>query len=142
MVSMDYVSLFREVDEEKTIKNAKKVLRSLPRLARVAGKSLGELKSPSSDGMPKSPNFENTLETRIVAKLTAEQVVKRSIEAISHCDEVSKTILSNLYLDGYTDTMCYMDTGYSRSYYFDHAKPVAILQFADAYLLDDLHIYK
>jgi len=110
-------------------------------MIRTSGQDITGLKSPSMDGMPKAPGFNNNADSTIVRRVTAEQIVKRTIEAIGHCDNTSKDVLSYLYLDNYTDTMCYMDLGYSESYYFHKVKPAALLEFADAYLLDDLHIY-
>lgn len=136
-------SLFPEIDTEATIRNCKHHLtRILPKMVRTSGESLNQLRSPSMDGMPKAESVSNNADVTIVRRVYAEQVVKRTIEAISRCDEKSKEVLDMLYLQDYTDTMCYMSIGYSRGHYFDHVKPEALLQFADAYLLDDLHIYK
>ncbi|MGF7436303.1 ArpU family phage packaging/lysis transcriptional regulator [Lentilactobacillus senioris] len=136
-------SLFPEVNREATINNCKHFFNvTFPRMVRISGVSVAILKSPSSDGMPKTQNTENSMERRIVQRLTAEQIVKRTIEAISHCDQRSKEVLDLLYLEDYSDTMCFMHIGYSRSHYFDVVKPEALLQFADCYMMDDLHIYK
>lgn len=145
--SMD--SLFPPVNEKATIKNCQRFLtRVFPRMYRVSGLSSGNydeliagLKSPSMDGMPKPPSRQNNADVIIVRRVYAQQVVRHTIQAISRCDNTSKDVLSQRYLDNYTDTMCYMAIGYSRSHYFDVIKPAALLQFADAYLLDDLHIY-
>lgn len=138
-----FLGLFPEVDKEATIKNCKYHLtRILPKMIRASGESINQLRSPSMDGMPRPSSISNNADITIVRRVYAQQVVKRTIEAISHCDEKSKEVLDMLYLQNYTDTMCYMSIGYSRGHYFDHVKPAALLQFADAYLLDDLHIYK
>lgn len=143
MDQVEFTSLFPEIDEEATINNCKKHLAVIfPKMLRVSGLSAANLKSPEMSDMPKAPASGNSMERRIYQRLYAEQVVKRTIEAISHCDQRSKEVLSSLYLDGYTDTMCYMHIGYSRSHYFDVVKPEALLQFADCYMLEDLHIEK
>lgn len=143
-------SLFPQVDRDRTVENCKHFLGSLfPRMLRASGLTsanydamIAGLKSPAMDGMPKSPTKLNNADATIVRRVYAQQIVKRTVEAIDRCDNVSKELLSMRYLDNYTDTMCYMTIGYSRSHYFDHIKPSALLQFADTYLLDDLHIYK
>lgn len=135
--------LFPVVDENATIKKCKHHLtRTLPKMIRVSGRSLNELRSPSMDGMPKSPSVENNADITIVRRVYAQEIVKRTIQAISRCDAKSKEVLDMLYLQDYSDTMCYMEIGYSRGHYFDHIKPGALLQFADAYYLDDLHVYE
>ncbi|WP_279577461.1 hypothetical protein [Lactiplantibacillus plantarum] len=35
-----------------------------------------------------------------------------------------------------------MDIGYSKTQYFDRWKPLAMLQFAQSYYLEDLNIYQ
>lgn len=135
-------SLFPEVDEKATAQNVSKFLsRTLPKMVRVSGQSLSELRSPSYDGMPKGKGGGDP-DARIVRRLYAEQVVRRSIEAMSHCDRDCQKILDLLYLEEYSDTMCYMAIGYSESSYFHDWKPRALLQFADCYLLEDLHVFK
>lgn len=142
--------LFPEVDRDKTIKNCKHHLsRELPKMIRISGLNRSEyenmvdgLRSPSMNGMPKAQSATNNADVTIVRRVYAQEVVKRTVQAISRCDAKSKEILDMLYLQDYSDTMCYMEIGYSKGHYFDHIKPVALLEFADAYLLDDLHIYK
>lgn len=135
-------SLFPELDREATINQCKHFLAvTLPAMIRNSGHSISELKAVQMDGMPKSPSSENTADRRIVQRLFAEQVVKRTMEAFSHCSETSKQVLSMLYIEGYTDGMCYRAIGYEKTQYFDRVKPRALLEFADTYMLDDLHIY-
>lgn len=146
-------SLFPTIDRSKTIAHCKHFLAvTFPSMIRRSGMNepsqteyeemISGLKSPSMDGMPKAASAENHQDVTIIRRLYAQQVVKRTVEAISHCDQKSKEVLSQLYLDHFTDTMCWMNIGYSKSQYFDQIKPEALLQFADAYLLDDLHIYE
>jgi len=136
-------SLFPEVDERATVQNVTHFLAvMLPKMVRVSGQSMSELRSPSYDGMPKSQPSGNATDARIVRRLYSEQVVKRTLEAIKHCDKDCRNILDELYLQELSDTMCFMDLGLSESSYFHVWKPKALLQFADCYMLDDLHIFK
>lgn len=146
-------SLFPTIDRGKTIASCKHFLSvTFPSMLRRSGlnepsqtdyeEMISGLKSPSLDGMPKAQSSSNNQDVTIIRRLYAQEVVKRTIEAVGRCDQKSKEVLSLLYLDHYTDTMCWMTIGYSKSQYFDYVKPDALLQFADAYLLDDLHIYE
>ncbi|BDZ31246.1 transcriptional regulator [Lactiplantibacillus brownii] len=138
-----FEELFPPVDEKKTIKNVQHFLgRTLPQMIRISGHSVADLRSPSMDGMPKSAPAGNGAEERITRRLYAEQIVKQSIIAMNHCDHNCQEILDQLYLQDYSDTMCYVGIGYSKSQYFDHWKPLACLQFAESYMLDDLFIYE
>lgn len=142
-------SLFPPIDEEGTISNCKRfLLRVFPRMLRISGLNSGNydeliagLQSPKMDGMPKAPNHANNSDISIVRRVYAQQIVQMTVKAMGKCSATSKNVLSMLYLDGYTDTMCLLAVGYSHSQYFDKVKPKAILEFADVYELDDLHIY-
>lgn len=135
--------IFPQVDEAKTIKQVRNFLdNKLPQAVRASGHSITDLKSPSMDGMPKSAPFGNSIEDRITRHLYAEEIVKQTIQAIACCDHECQEILDRLYLQGYSDTMCYMDIGYSKTQYFSKWKPLAMLQFAQSYLLEDLNIYQ
>lgn len=136
-------TLFPEIDEHATIKKVRHFLdRVLPQAVRASGYSVADLRSPSMDGMPKSAPAGNGAEQRITRRLYAEQIVRQSIVAMSHCDHECQVILDQLYLQGYSDTMCYMSIGYGKSQYFDKWKPLAMLQFAQCYMLEDLNIYE
>jgi len=140
---MDMGTLFPVVDAKATIQNVTHFLAvTLPKMVRVSGQSMTDLKSPTYDGMPKAMPAGNAAEARIVRRLYAEQIVKRTVVAIKHCSQDSQSILSSLYLQGDTDTMCFMELGFSESSYFHVRKPQALLEFADCYMLDDLHIFE
>ncbi|AYM03132.1 ArpU family phage packaging/lysis transcriptional regulator [Levilactobacillus yiduensis] len=141
--NMNMGSLFPEVDVGATLQNVTHFLSVvLPKMVRVSGQSMTDLKSPSYDGMPKSQPSGNSTDARIVRRLYAEQIVKQTVVAIKHCGQDSRSILSSLYLQGDTDTMCFMELGFSESSYFHVRKPQALLEFADCYMLDDLHIFE
>lgn len=87
-----------------------------------------------------APASGNSNDARIVQKMYAQEVIKQTIEAIGKCDKECREILDMLYLQDYTDTMCYLDLGYSESTYSHSKKPKALLQFADVYLMEDLRV--
>lgn len=135
--------IFPPIDEDKTIKQVRNFLdKKLPQAVRASGHSITDLKSPSMDGMPKSSPFGNSIEDRITRHLYAEEIVRQTVQAIACCDHECQEILDRLYLRGYSDTMCYMDIGYSKTQYFSRWKPLSMLQFAQSYFLEDLNIYQ
>ena len=136
-------NIFPPIDRDKTIKQVRNFLdKKLPQAVRASGHSVTDLKSPSMDGMPKSASVGNSIEDRITRRLYAEEIVKQTIQAMTCCDHECQEILDRLYLQGYSDTMCYMDIGYSKTQYFSRWKPLAMLQFAQSYLLEDLNVYQ
>ena len=106
----------------------------------MAGKELANIQSPQITDMPKGAPAGNPLEQRIIQRSYAQQVVKATVDAIYRCDAFSREVLDLLYLQGYSDSACYMAIGYQRSQYFQRIKPKALRQFAEAYALDDLEI--
>ncbi|MEK2552519.1 ArpU family phage packaging/lysis transcriptional regulator [Lactiplantibacillus plantarum] len=140
---MNYGSLFPEVDEKKTIANVKKFLSvELPKMERVSHQNITNLKSPIISDLPKAPTNGNKAEITIYRKLYAEQVVKRISEAINGCDHISQVLLNRLFVDksAIYDYQLMNELGYGNDRYYFY-KNRACLQFADAYLLDDLHSY-
>lgn len=135
--------VFPEINEQKTRQKVSSFLsRTLPRMIRISSKPLTELRSQRLDGMPKASSNSNDSDRRIVQHLYAEEVVKQVKQAISQCDQESQKILNMLYFKGYSDTQCYMALGRSESSMSHVYKPQALLEFADCYFLDDLHVYQ
>ena len=134
--------LGNDIDYKATEANVKHFLtRVYPRAKRMAGKELANIQSPQITDMPKGALAGNPLEQRIIQRSYAQQVVKATVDAIYRCDAFSREVLDLLYLQGYSDSACYMAIGYQRSQYFKRIKPKALRQFAEAYALDDLEIH-
>ncbi|WP_143463361.1 ArpU family phage packaging/lysis transcriptional regulator [Levilactobacillus enshiensis] len=139
--SMNMSDIFPKIDKQATCHKVANFLKwTLPRMVRIAGKSLTDLRSPNYDGMPKATASGNSTDARIVEKLYAQEVIKRTAEAMGHCDKDCREVLDMLYLQDYSDTMCYMAIGYSKSSFSHDKKPQALLQFADCYMLEDLRV--
>ncbi|AWP46330.1 transcriptional regulator [Levilactobacillus brevis] len=133
--------VFPKIDKQATCHKVASFLKwTLPRMVLIAGKSLTDLRSPNYDGMPKAPASGNSNDARIVQKMYAQEVIKQTVEAMGKCDKECRELLDMLYLQDYTDTMCYLDLGYSESTYSHSKKPKALLQFADVYLMEDLRV--
>lgn len=131
------------IDEKATEENVKKFLgREYPRMKRIAGQDNTGISSPSFDGMPKGRNAGNSVERRLVQSIYARQVVQAVGNAIHACDAFSCKVLTLLYIEGRSDTETYLEIGYQKRNYYQRIKPRALLEFAEAYMLDDLKIYK
>lgn len=139
--SMSRDDIFPKIDKQATCHKVANFLKwTLPRMVRIAGKSLTDLRSPNFDGMPKASASGNSNDALIVQDLYAQEVIRECVKAISHCDKDCRDILDMLYLQDYSDTMCYMAIGYSKSSFSHDKKPTALLQFADCYKLEDLRV--
>ncbi|WP_251548310.1 ArpU family phage packaging/lysis transcriptional regulator [Limosilactobacillus caecicola] len=131
------------VDKKATQENVKHFLQDeYPRMQRMAGRDNTGISSPSMDGMPKGSNYGNSVERRLVQSIYAKQVVREVRSAINDCDAFSSKVLTMLYLEGRSDTQTYLEIGYQERNYYKRIKPRALLEFAEAYMLDDLKIYK
>lgn len=98
--------LLPEIDQNKSRKKARKVLIPYRRLARIAGRSLTDIKSPFISDMPKGIPFGNSQENANVdvdsARLEVEEI-ERAVTTLSRdCFEViyftylSKEIHTNI----------------------------------------------
>lgn len=142
--NINMAALFPEIDENETASKVMDFFKvTYPKMRRVAGRNVTDLKSPMISDMPKAAPIGNTTEETIIRRMVAGQVVNQTREAIYHCDNKSSTILKLLYLtDGqYTDEQVWQRIGYEKTQYY-YYKKIALLCFADAYLLEDLHCYK
>ena len=142
--TIDMAALFPEIDENKTASKVMRFLKTVfPRMLRTSGRSITDLKSPVISDMPKGNSFDNQAEETINRRMVADQIVRQTWDAVYHCDVKSKTILELLYLTScqYGDEQVWEHIGYEKTQYY-YYKKIALLNFADAYLLEDLHCYK
>ena len=72
--------LLPELDDKATRRNARAVLNRFRSYARMAGRPLVEIKSPTIDDMPKAQAYDNSAEKRIVGVINAQV----EIEKIQH----------------------------------------------------------
>lgn len=86
--------LLPEIDSKQTKKNAKKVLNQYRGLARIAGRSLTDIKSPSVTGMPKVTSFGNSKEIKNTNVLSATIEIEDVEQAVSN---LSKECLEVIY---------------------------------------------
>lgn len=84
--------LLPEIDQNKSRKKARKVLIPYRRLARIAGRSLTDIKSPVISDMPKGTPFGNSQENANVdvdsARLEVEEIERAVTTLSKECFEV------------------------------------------------------
>lgn len=137
MYKMD--ELFPQVDEKKTVAKVKHFLKhSLPKMQRYSHKDISGIKPPIITDMPRGGSVGNKVEETITQRLYAGQVVERSREAIACCDAISRQILWAVYVKENTITAAQLESGYGETR-FRYYKNRACLQFADAFMVEDLH---
>lgn len=142
--TIDMAALFPEISEKATVNKVIEFFKkTFPRMVRTAGQNITDLKSPVISDIPKGNTIGNTAESAITRRMAATQIVEQTRQAISHCDYRSQQIMQMLYLSDskYYDYQVQEKIGYQETQYF-YYKNRALLSFADAYLLDDLHVYK
>jgi ArpU family phage transcriptional regulator len=129
-----------DVNEDAVIEAAKHELNKCGRLMRTAGKRMSELKSPVFDAQPKSPSYSNHVEERMAKRLDAENELRDILMAIQLCDNKSKQILFDLYVDPneYSDLEAMDRLGYQSTQYF-YYKRRALLRFAEGYKQGDIY---
>lgn len=144
-------SILPVVDESATIKNVANFLtKNLPKMARIGGYGMAGIKDLNASELPTElPNRDENI--TIARYKTAQMIVKQTLTAIEAIrdipikgkhNETCYIILKKRYVDECSDGEVCEATGYSKSTYFATWKPRALLQFADCYLLADLHVFK
>lgn len=140
MVSFN--ELFPQVDEKATIDKVKHFFQvQLPTMQRYSHRNVSGIKSPVITDMPKGGSVNNQMEETLTQRLYAEQVVARCREAIDCCDAISQKILWSIYVKENTVTAAQLESGYGETR-FRYYKNRACLQFADAFMIEDLHEFK
>ncbi|WP_390410112.1 ArpU family phage packaging/lysis transcriptional regulator [Lacticaseibacillus jixiensis] len=95
------MALFPEIDEKASCDKARQKLKEYRHYARLAGRPLTDLKSPSMDGMPKAQSFQNGTEAALVARLDkvldAEAHLGVIDNALALCKFQSKWLLYFCY---------------------------------------------
>ena len=142
MYKMD--ELFPQVDEKKTVAKVKHFLKhSLPKMQRYSHKDISGIKSPIITDMPKGSSVGNQAEEAITQIVYAEQVINSVVAALKSCDVVSRKLLIDVYI-GNSKTPDYSEMealGYEKTRY-QFYKNRACLQFADSFMIEDLHVFK
>ena len=142
MYNMD--ELFPQVDEKATVNKVKHFLKhSIPQMQRYSHKDISGIKSPIITDMPKGSSVGNQAQEAITQIVYAEQVINSVVAALKSCDTISRKLLIDVYI-GNSKTPDYSEMeelGYEKTRY-QFYKNRACLQFADSFMIEDLHVFK
>ncbi|UTB76380.1 hypothetical protein A4W74_06625 [Latilactobacillus curvatus] len=142
MYKMD--DLFPQVDEKATVNKVKHFLKhTLPQMQRYSHKDISGIKSPIITDMPKGGSVGNQAEETITQRVYAGQVINSVVAALKSCDVVSRKLLIDVYVSS-SKTPDYLEMealGYEKTRY-QFYKNRACLQFADSFMIADLHVFK
>ena len=142
MYKMD--ELFPQVDEKATVNKVKHFLKhSLPQMQRYSHKDISGIKSPIITDMPKGSSVGNQAQEAITQIVYAEQVINSVVAALKSCDTISRKLLIDVYV-GKSKMPDYLEMealGYEKTRY-QFYKNRACLQFADSFMIEDLHVFK
>lgn len=142
MYKMD--DLFPQVDEKATVNKVKHFLKhTLPQMQRYSHKDISGIKSPIITDMPKGGSVGNQAEETITQRVYAAQVINSVVAALKSCDVIGRKLLIDVYI-GKSKTPDYLEMealGYEKTRY-QFYKNRACLQFADSFMIEDLHVFK
>lgn len=138
------MQLFPEVDEKKTIRNAKNFLtKQLPKMMSQARISSLSIQSPAISDMPSGGMHGNSNENKVVTMIQRQRDVKEVADTIRGMNKLQAYIINAVYLEGKQDWKVAQEIGYSQSRYHD-LKNLALINFAcalDVYDVD-LTVYE
>ncbi|POH18752.1 ArpU family phage packaging/lysis transcriptional regulator [Fructilactobacillus sanfranciscensis] len=126
------MQLFPEVDEKRTIRNAKNFLKKqLPKMMIQARVSSLSLKSPVISDMPSGSSCGNSNESKLVLVIQRQEDVKEVVRTIKGMNKLQAYIINAVYLENREDWKVAREIGYSQSRYHD-LKNLALINFACA----------
>ena len=132
-----------ELDREATIDKVKHFFEvEYPAAERRAGQDVTGLSSPAITGMPKGSAVGNATENRLVNRIYCRQVASAVPLAINYCTKWSRTLLTFLYIDHRDDGYCIIHLPFSESWYYKTLKPKALIEFAEAYPIEELLVFQ
>lgn len=142
---MDLINLFPILDEQATAAKVRSFFaKDFERLLRLADEQPSFFRSPSYDGMPKSPSVTNHQEEVAVEWLTSDSLLAKSIlkdvdTAITHCTYLNQTILFYRYIKCWPDWKVAQKVQYSTTRYTE-LKVVALVEFAERLCVQKNHV--
>ena len=142
--NLEQLTVFgNELDVEKTLDNVKHFFEvDYPAAKRRAHRDMTGVGSPAITGMPKGTAKGNATEERLVNYAYCKQVVAATPLAIDDCTKWSRKILKWLYLNREDDAYCIVNLPYSEKWYYKKLKPTAMIEFAEAYPIEELLAFK
>ncbi|WP_179395042.1 ArpU family phage packaging/lysis transcriptional regulator [Lacticaseibacillus absianus] len=129
------MGLVPDIDEQASRDKARDVLRDFRRVARMAGRPLVDIKSPTVSDMPKATPFGNQTESKLTETFDARQSIDTIIRAMALLPAQSYWVLYYSYctpeeLSQY-EIQVRMNT--TSDNVVDYLKRKALLEFAEAY---------
>lgn len=126
------MQLFPEVDEKRTIRNAKNFLKKqLPKMMIQASVASLSLKSPVISDMPSGSSCGNSNESKYNYMLQRQEEVQDVLNAIKAIKQIEQDILNSVYIEGKADWVVANQIEYSKARYQD-LKNKALIDFACA----------
>jgi len=124
-----------KVDVKAARNNARALLKKFRSLARMAGRPLVDIKSPTVSDMPKTPAHGNSQEDHIVGVVNAKAEVDKIQQAMSFLPAESYWVLYYSYFtpDYMTGWEIADKIGASDDKVVNWRKNKALLEFAEAY---------
>lgn len=138
------MGLLPEIDEHASRESARGLLSQYRRLSRIAGVRLTDIQSPTIDGMPKSPSYDNRAEQKILRHTEALVIIEKVQQAMFLMSRTSYWVIYYSYLC--EPKLSYYQIsqkliGYSEES-VDYLKRIALLEFAEAYPGEELLVFK
>lgn len=138
--------LLPDINSKQTKNNAREVLNPYRHLARIAGRSLTDIKSPAITGMPRTSSFGNSEEIKNTNVLSAAIEVDAIEQAVSN---MSRDCLEVIYFT-YMSKECHTKTDISglvfgsiaREKTVDRRLSEGLLQFSESYKGGSLLVFK
>ena len=129
------MTLIPEIDEQASRDNARRLLKQFRRLARMAGRPLVDVKSPTITDMPKAHPFGNGVEIKMTDTFDAQSEVDTILQAMALLSPDSFWVLYYSYctpevLNGF-EIAARLNVDNDKV--VDYMKRKALLQFAEAY---------
>lgn len=129
------MELFPEVDVKASRNNARALLKKFRSLARMAGRPLVDIESPTVSDMPKAQACGNPLEKRLVGVIDAKAEVEKIQQAMSFLPAESYWVLYYSYLcpNELTAWEVANKVSVADDRAVNYRKEKALLEFAEAY---------
>ncbi|USQ67663.1 autolysin [Companilactobacillus allii] len=138
--------LIPEYDESKCKNNVRPILNQYRRLARIAGRSLTDLKSPTISDMPSATPYGNRQEennsTVISARMELDEINRAMNNLSQECFEV--VYLTYMAKEKFTDTKIAYSVfqSYDSSKSVERKRSIGLIQFCEAYRNGKLLVFK
>lgn len=138
------VALIPEIDEKASRDNARDVLREYRRLARMAGRPLVDVKSPTISDMPKAHPFGNGVEIRMTDTFNAQVEINIVDRAMSLLPTQSYWVLFYSYCtpEVLTGLEVAARLGVDNDHIVNYLKRQALMEFAEAYPNQELLTFR